>query len=274
MKIVTALQIKLTEGEQARVFVKMKNPAAWFKVMQAVSYWRKGTKEGTIKVGQLAQEVIDIEPDSVFGYRWLAWHHFGLANYGISPRENMKKAFKLSQKVLSMDENDAYSHGLVGYVYLQMRKHEKAIVSGKRAVELAPNGAVVHMMLGSTLSYAGHVDEAIVHLKQARRLNPFPAYFHYVHLGRCYIQKGLYEDALEEYKKALQLTPDAWAVHLVLAAAYALLEREEEARASAEKFLEISPNFSVTYYLKTSRFKNQDHTKLLANAFRKAGIPE
>ena len=204
----------------------------------------------------------------------LAWHHYGLMSFGISPRENLEKAFKLSQKVLSMDENDALSHGLAGYVYLMKRKYEKAIVSGKRAVELAPNGALVHLLLGSTLSYAGHVDEAIVYLKQARRLNPFPAWYHYYHLGRCYIQKGQYENALAENKKALQLAPNNYGVHNVLAATYALLGREEEARASAEKGLEFNPNFSVTYYLKTSSFKNQDHTRRYADAFRKAGMPE
>jgi TolB-like protein/class 3 adenylate cyclase/Flp pilus assembly protein TadD len=224
-KIVTALNIKLTEGEQARTYAKPKNLNAFIKGWQALSHWRKGTKEGHIKVGQLAQEIIDIEPDSVLGYRWLAWHHYGLTTLGISPRENLKKAFRLSQKVLSMDENDSLSHGLVGYVYLQMRKYEKAIVSGKRAVELSPNGAVGHLLLGSTLSYAGHVDEAIFYLKQARRLNPFPAFYHYFHLGRCYIQKGQYEDALAEYKKGLQLSPDSIGLHLGIAATYALLDR-------------------------------------------------
>jgi len=275
MKIVIALRIKLTEGEQARMATaKYKSPAVGYKSIQAQSEWRKGTKESYMIVGQLAQEIVDMDPDSVHGHRWLAWYHYGLTTMGISPQENLKKAFKLSQKTLSMDENDSFSHGLAGYVYLQMRKHEKAIVSGERAVELDPNGALVHMLLGSTLSYAGHVDEAIVYLKQARRLNPFPAYYHYLHLGRCYAQKGQFEDALAEFKKALQRAPDAWILHIVIAATYASLDREEEARTSAAKFMEYYPYFSVAYYLKTSRFKNQAHTKFFADAFRKAGVPE
>ena len=79
---------------------------------------------------------------------------------------------------------------------------------------------------------------------------------------------------MAEYKKGLQLSPDTFGIHIVFAATYALLDREEEARASAEKALEFNPNFSVTYFLKTSKFKNQNHTKLYADAFRKAGIPE
>jgi len=86
----------LTEGEQARIGeVKFKNLDVMFKAYQASSEFRKGKKEGYIKTGQLAQEIIDLEPDSVFGYRMLAWNHYGLGPMGISPQENMKKAFTL-----------------------------------------------------------------------------------------------------------------------------------------------------------------------------------
>ena len=118
------------------------------------------------------------------------------------------------------------------------------------------------------------MDDAIAHLKMAIRLNPFPPYWYYKELGTCYILKGQYEDALAEYKKGLKISPDVNLFHLVNAAAYALLGREEEAKVSAAKYLESNPNFSVALFLKTSRFKNQAHTKIFADAFRKAGIPE
>ena len=113
------------------------------------------------------------------------------------------------------------------------------------------------MLLGSTLSYAGRVDEAIAHIKQAIRLNPFPSYYYYYHLGRCYMQKGQYEDALTEFKKALQRAPDAGTSMFTLAITYILLDREEEARASAAKALELDPNISVSLVSKISRYKNQ-----------------
>ena len=120
----------------------------------------------------------------------------------------------------------------------------------------------------------GSIDEAIAYLKQAIRLNPFPAYYYYFHLGRCYRQNGQYEDALKEYKKALQRAPDSSTPHAVLATTYALLGREEEARASAAKALELNPNISVTMVSKTWRYKNQSHTQLIFDAMRKAGFPE
>jgi adenylate cyclase len=274
VKIVNGLRIKLTEGEGVRSYKSTKNPDVFLKSVEMNSLWNDGTKESLMRVGQLAQEVIDIEPESSLGFTQLGWYHKGLADRGISPRENIKKAFELGQKALSMDEADSFAHTLMGSIYLLMREYEKAISSGKRSIELLPNDAFNHMLLGSTLSYAGRVEEAIAHIKQGIRLNPFPAYYYYFNLGRCYLQKEQYEDALAEFKKALQRAPNARFLYISLAITYSLLDREEEARTSAAKALELDPNISVARILKRSRYKNRTYKKLLADAMRKAGFPE
>ena len=275
MKIVNSLRVKLSHGEQARVLEKqVKNPDVFSKFLQVLSLSGHGTKESLIRIGQLAQEIVDMAPESPIGYRVLGRYHYGLASRGISPRENSRKAFKFAQKALSIDESDAAAHALLGQVYLLIRKYEKAIASGKRSVELQPNGAIFHADLGNTLNYAGRVDEAIAHIKQAIRLNPFPPFYYYQYLGRCYNQKGQYEDTLAECKKALQRAPDAPANHTVIAITYALLDREEEARASAAKAIELNPNISVSWISKISKYKDQGHLKLILDAMRKAGFPE
>ena len=191
---------------------------------------------------------------------------------GESPQESIAKAFKLAQKALSLDESDSISHCLLGTIYLVMRQYEKAIAEGERAVALEPNGAMVHSTLGSTLCYAGRIDEGINQLKQGIRLNPFPAHWYFLQLGRCYRQKGQYEEALTAYKKALQRNPDALYNHLSLAAIYVLLDRQEEAEAAAKKVLEIDPNFSVALVLKAGPYKNQADLKLFVDALHKAGL--
>ena len=142
MKIITAMRLKLTEGEQARMWTKgIRRFDVQLKSMEALSTWRKGTKESFIRYGQLSQEIIDMAPDLGVGYKSLGWYHWALANFGTSPEENLKKALELAQKAISLDESNSMRHGLLGSIYLLMRKYDKAIESGKRAVELDPNGA-------------------------------------------------------------------------------------------------------------------------------------
>ena len=157
---------------------------------------------------------------------------------------------------------------------MMMRQHEKAIAAGKRSIELDPNGAMLHGLLGLTLSFAGRPDEGIGYLNQGIRLNPFPAYWYFSHLGRCYLLNGRYEDALTAYKKAFHRAPNAVYNHISLAIIYALLDRQEEAEAAVKKTLEIDPSFSVKRSLKMAPFKNQADLKLVVDAMRKAGFPE
>ena len=275
MEVVTSLQVELTEGEQARMFLgKNRTPELYKQYLQSLSLWREGTRESKIQHAQLAKEIVDASPESEIGYRSLGWNHWYLAMGGISPKENIKKAFELAQKAISIDDANGFSHSFLCAVYMSMKNYEKAIASGRRAITLQPNGAQVHFILGQTLMYAGRLDEAILYMKQAFRLNPFPPHFYYSYLGRCYMLRGQLEDALSEFNKAVKRAPSLHMNHLLLAVNYIYLDRNEEARASAEKTLELWPKLSVSHFSKMSKYKNQAHTQFIIDAMRKAGFPE
>jgi len=186
----------------------------------------------------------------------------------------MGKALKMAHKALSLDGSDADIHALLSTIFTWIRQYEKAIAAGEQSVALNPNGARGHINLGSALCYAGNINEGIDQINQAIRLNPFPNYFYFYNLGRCYRQKGLYKESLAEFKKALQRSPENIHNHMSLAAIYALLDRHEEAEAAAKKVLEINPNFSVERSSKAWPYKNQNDIKLFADALRKAGLPD
>jgi adenylate cyclase len=274
MKIITALSVMLSEGEQARIWEKKAtNLDVYLKQLEARSLWAKGTRETRIRFGQVAQEILDMAPGSGNGYRALAWYYWSLAySENKSPRENIAKAFKLAQKALSLDDTDSLTHALLGSIYLAMRQYEKAIAAGERSVELDPNGAIVHGILGNTLSYAGRPDEAITYLKRGIRLNPFPEYWYFHNLGRCYGLKGEYKKALAEFKKAQQLAPGNFVSQLGITTMYSLLGRKEEALEAAKKVMEMNPYFSVDSSSNVLPYKNKADLEAILNAMRKAGL--
>jgi tetratricopeptide (TPR) repeat protein len=91
-------------------------------------------------------------------------------------------------------------------------------------------------------------------------------------LGQSYMQKGEYEKALKEYQNALQRAPQAWGVHVHLAALYVLLDRQEEANASLNRVLVQFPSFSRERAAQTTPFKNEAFHRLFFDALRKAEL--
>jgi adenylate cyclase len=91
-------------------------------------------------------------------------------------------------------------------------------------------------------------------------------------LGLTYGIMGRYEKAVSELKKALNIRPDFWAIHLQLANNYIRLGREEEARTHAAEVLRIVPKFSLEGFAKTIPHKDQAYREQIIDALRKAGL--
>ena len=83
---------------------------------------------------------------------------------------------------------------------------------------------------------------------------------------------GRYEEAVSEYKRAIQRSPDNIWAHVSLTGTYSLMGREKEAAAEAAEVLRINPRFSVNQYAKVILFKDQSEIDKFVNALRKAGL--
>jgi len=275
MKILTAVRVKLTEGEQARLYAKgAVNLDSFMKVLQGVPYFYRFNKEGNIQARQMFEEAIALEPKNAGAYTLLGWTYLMEVWSGLSesPGRSMARAAELAQKALALDDTLDLPHSLLGNIYLMSRQYEKAIAEEERAIALNPNGADAHAHLGMTLNYVGRPEEAIALLKKAIRLNPIPPNWYLFSLGDAYRLTEQYEVAIAVYKRVLHRNPDDIRAHTGLTATYSLLGREEEARAAAAEVLRINPKFSLEHVAKAFPFKNKADTDRVIDALRKAGL--
>jgi tetratricopeptide (TPR) repeat protein len=241
-KIVTALQVKLTEGEQARVFSQgTENLEAYLKAMEANWIYSKGTKEQLIKARQLAEEAISLDSNYALPYCILSGTHILDIWLGLSksPKESIMRAIELCQKAIALDSTLALARVRLGYVYAAMtRQHDKGIAEGEKALALAPNSADIVNMYAIILTYAGRWHEAIPLYREALRLNPKPPNNYYRHFAVALREVGQYEEAIIQLKKAIEQEPNDPLAYLVLTTAYSYAGREEEARSAAAEVLE------------------------------------
>jgi len=258
MKILTALQVKLTEGEQARVYAKgTDNLKAYLKLLEGLSYFGKMNKEDNIKARQMFEEAIALDPKYAFAYVKLAGNY--VIDYwlgGKSTYEPLKKARELAEKALALDDSLAGIHRLRGYLWAfegskwvdapeRFKCNKKAIAELEKAVALAPNSAETHIMHGMVLTMVGRPEEAIPVCKKGIRLNPIPPGYYYLYLGMAYLDSGRYEESIEPFKKAIDRSPNNIFSHAALVFVYNKLAREEDARKAAAEILRINPEFSI-----------------------------
>jgi adenylate cyclase len=274
-KVIAALQVKLTEGEQALIASwGTDNLEAYLKFLKGTEYSKGFNEESNLLARKIAEEVIALDPGYPQGYRLLSLTHMMDVWLGSteSPQESLSEAVRLCQKVIAIQPSDAVTRGLLGIVYTMMRQHEKGIAELQKAIALNPNVADNHAFFGFVLHLNGRNKEALVEIKSALRLNPFPPNTYFFYLGHAYMYEGMYDESIAAYKKALSIEPNNLFTHLRLAACYSLSGRGDEARAEAAEVLKINPQFSLEYFSKTVPFKYQADTEHLINALRKAGL--
>jgi adenylate cyclase len=276
-KIVVALQVHLTEGEQIRLWSEKSgptNPRAYDKMLQAVEHVYKLTKPGNTEARRLFREAIELDPNYAKPYAGLAWTY--LANVWLawseSPAEDLAKARQYAEKSMALNDTVDYPYFTLALIHLIDREYDKAIASAKRAVELSPNGAEAHAWLGAILHFAGRDKEAVVVLNRAIRLNPIPRSYYYEFLGSTYMTMGQYDKAIKELNKGLKRNPNNMSLYLCLASAYSLKGRNRAAAKIISRAKEIDPTWSLSHMSQALPYKDSAVSKRFIEALNKAGM--
>ena len=104
-----------------------------------------------------------------------------------------------------------------------------------------------HFKLGVTAYEQGRIDEAIVQYRKAleARPNNDEAYYR---CGLALADKGQFDEAIAHYQMALEIKPDAPQTHYRLGIALARRGRADEALAHFQRALEIKPDDAEAHY--------------------------
>ena len=103
----------------------------------------------------------------------------------------------------------AEAHTFLGWAYSFLGDLDRAIEECKRAIDVDSDYGNPYNDIGSYLIQQGNYEEAITWLEMALKSKRYdsPHYAH-LNLGRAYELKGLWFEALEEYKTAMKMAPD------------------------------------------------------------------
>ncbi|MFQ5936483.1 MAG: adenylate/guanylate cyclase domain-containing protein, partial [Acidiferrobacterales bacterium] len=231
-QVVTALQVQLVEGEQARVWRRSTNNLeAWQCLTEGLAHFRRFTLEENSKARQLFHKAVNIDPEYAAARVWLGWTYWAEVRYlwAESPDDALVQAVEMAHEALALDDTVPETRGLLGTIHLIKKEYDQAIAEGEKAIALDPNGADVTALLAMTLNWAGRPDEAVGLIRKAMGLSPLFSAWYLSVLAHAQRLLEQYEEAIETYKASIERSPRTIGAHIGLTEAYAESDRQEEA---------------------------------------------
>ena len=153
---------------------------------------------------------------------------------------------KQLMEAAKLDPERASLQNAIGYTYQGLRDFDKAASHYKKALDLKPDYPEAQNNLGTVYGVQGRWDEATPLFQEAGE-NVFyrTRHFAYDNLGSVYRTKGDYRKAVENYKKAAELSPAYSPAYANMALAYEMLQQWDLAVEAHKKAIELSPDFAA-----------------------------
>ena len=277
-EIVTALQVKLTEGEQARVWRKhTRNLEAWEYMIQGVARLHHLSKVDNAMARRLFEKAVEVDRGYALAYAMVAWTHWVDVQNGWATERSFERAAELAERARALDDELPDVYALQGAVHLYRREYDQAVAAAEKAVTLNSNHATNTAILAFIENYAGQPQSAISHMKTAMRLSPYyPAWFVQA-LGSAYLGADDFEAALAASTEFIGRagSPTQAARGLIIRAeALAGLGRADEAGAEIAKALDLDPGVVAAYRRGFALYRDREATTTRLGTLRRLGLPE
>jgi adenylate cyclase len=265
LEIITALQVKLTEGEQSRILRRgTANLEAFLKILKGREHHYQFTKEDLEIAKRMYKEAIALDPTYATAYYWLAIATDTelLQGWSKSRKKDIERLFEMSEKIFSLDDSSTQAHIVLSRFYAFSGELDRAITEAKKAVDLDPNDAEAYAYGGHTLCLAQRYKEGNEWFKRAIRLNPSPPAWYWQWVGTSYMGMGSYEEAVATFKKRINIAPNA-GDFMFCAMNLSYIGKHEEAIEMANKAMNLLEQQS----------QKRQNTQLshLAEYYRRAG---
>jgi adenylate cyclase len=274
--IITALQIKLTDGEQARLWASgTQNFEAWELCFQAAELVDRHVREDTAKALTLLERAVKLDPDYATAWCKIGWVHWSNARHhwvrDISGA--CESARTVGRRALAIDPNNAEAFSLLAMTAMQEGDFEEAERMATEGAERAAGQAFVLAILAMVLAHCGRVSRAIELNEKAMELCPISPGWFRVNLGRSYYLARDLDRAIEQLYLSYRASP--WSVvPVLLTAALYDAGRLDEAKSIVVEVMCKTPGFTIRAWGREQSYKDHNVVSHITNVMRKLGMPD
>lgn len=244
-EVTDKLRLRLAGAEEKRLAAHAtENAGAYQLYLKGRYFWNKRTPDGIQKAIESFQQAIEKDPSYALAYAGLADCYHVPAN-PLPPGEKMPLAKAATMKALQLDDTLVEAHtSLARVLAVYDWDWPAAEKEFKRAIELNPRYAPAHQWYGGYLSATGRFREADAEKKQALELEPLSLVINFEVGLASYFSRN-YDQAIDQYQKTLELDANFPPPYALLAAAYVQKGMFEEAIATFQRAITVTPQRGI-----------------------------
>jgi TolB-like protein/class 3 adenylate cyclase/cytochrome c-type biogenesis protein CcmH/NrfG len=283
-KIALALNVELINAESLRgLRERPNNPDAVDLTMRGWSIvLRPHTPESLREARQYFEKALELDERREQALVGLAETHIfeiGMMWSKDVPGQ-LNLAIEAIAKALDISPKYARAHYLHAITLRMKRKYDAALAALDHALDLDRNLAPAEAQRSLVLTYMGRPDEALAPIVKAFRLSPrdFNLSNWLSILGVAHLQLDNINAAIEAFLKAIAANSKLAQNHFLLAAAYEIVGRREEALVALAEFLKLRPSATLSrlreQYAGSDAPRFLDFVRRLYAALRALGLPE
>ena len=275
-KIVGALAVKLTHGEEERLRRRGTNNVEAYEFwLRARELLGRGTRDSTAQARAMHRRAIEIDPNFPAPHAGLAFTAMSdyVNAWAIDPERALEEAERWARKAIELNDQEPVGHTALGSALIFRREHDAALAAHRQSIELDPNYAQGYIGVGVALIYAGRSAEALEPFATAMRLDPHYPNMLLHFLAQAQFSLGHYEIAAGHLLDRIARNPDTDASRMLLAACYGHLGRTEDARAAWTELLKVNPGFSLAQRARVLPYKDASDFQRITEGLAKAGLP-
>jgi len=275
--IVAALEVRLTHGEEARVWRKRSgSPLVYEHFLKGRALYVNFARHTHAQARNEFERALAINPDYTPALCLLGFTLTDLVRFGWQETQatTYEAALECAARAMAVDPNSEEAYVTVGYARLFQRRHDDAVAAGEKAIALCPNGAGVYHMAGMFHGYAGNFRKAADYEEQAQRLSPLSRHESRVDEARARFHLGDLVAARNLAARVLIEKPRWLTAQTTLVAALWNLGNEDEARANVRKILASHPHMTASRWAQGLPYRHQADLDALVEPLRLAGMPE
>jgi len=277
LAVVGAIEPSLRQAEIERA--KRKRPeslGAYDLYLRALPYAFASMPDTAEIALPLLEQAIAIQPDYAAAHAAIAFCRHARYQRGELRQEDKTSALCHARLAIANGGDDATALAAAASVIGSLdRDYAVAFSAFERALILSPSSALTLTFSAILHAWAGDDEIAVDHATQALRLSPFDSLTHITYSALAYTHffAGRFEEAVAAASHSMRANPQYSPPCVTRIAALVNLGREDEARANMQHLFELRPHFTITRFLAID-FTSSERLDMLANALRRAGLPE